>query len=288
MTSRVLVGALAAITLATSGCQKEATGQTVAVVNGEEISQNELNAELALANVPESADRKAIMPQLLQRIVDRRVLAQKAIEEGVDRNPEYLTRQRRMNEELLIGLYTKRRADAVKAPTPQEIDRFIAENPGMFQQRAVLSLNQIQFDTPADMTLLEPMRDDSSLEEVGATLTSLGIPFTRSNSRLDTASVPPAMLSQIEALPPGEPFVIPVGGRMVASVITGREAATIGGDQNRRIAAEALRRQKLVELMEKELEQLRSAAEIDYQTGYAPAKAPADGKAAAAPPAKTK
>jgi peptidyl-prolyl cis-trans isomerase C len=275
---------MAAVLLATSGCSKEATGQSVAVVNGEEVSLSELNAELSQANVPESADKKQVLPQLLQRIIDRRVLAQKAVEEGVDRSPEYIARQRRMNEELLIGLYTKRQSDAMKAPTPQEIDRFIAENPGMFAQRAVLSLDQLQFDRPADMTLLQQMANDKTLDQVGATLTRLGIPFTRSKGRLDTATVPPQMLKQITDLPAGEPFVVPVGQRIVASVITGREAATISSDQNRRIAAEALRRQKLMATMEKQLKDIRANAKIEYQSGYAP---PANaGKAQPAPGTK--
>ncbi len=54
-----------AILLATGGCNKEATGQSVAVVNGEEVSESELNEELAAANIPETADKKLIMPQLL-------------------------------------------------------------------------------------------------------------------------------------------------------------------------------------------------------------------------------
>ena len=41
------------------------------MVNGEEISLPELNTELAAANIPATADKKAVMPQLLQRMVDR-------------------------------------------------------------------------------------------------------------------------------------------------------------------------------------------------------------------------
>ncbi len=138
MNNRGGAGVLLAILLATSGCNKEATGQSVAVVNGEEVSESELNEELAAANIPESADKKQIMPQLLQRIIDRRLVAQKAAEAGIDRSPDYLSRQRRLNENLLIGLYTQKQADTIKPPTPAEIDALMAQNPQMFAQRGVL------------------------------------------------------------------------------------------------------------------------------------------------------
>ena len=65
------------------GCQKEATGQVAAVVNGEEITLQEINAELAQLQVPEGVDRAQVQQAALQRIVDRRLLAQAAKEDGL-------------------------------------------------------------------------------------------------------------------------------------------------------------------------------------------------------------
>jgi EpsD family peptidyl-prolyl cis-trans isomerase len=268
--SSLKASVIVAAIILSSGCGKQATGQSVAVVNDEEVSQAELNAELAAANVPQNADTKKVLPQLLQRVVDRRLLAQAAIEEGLDRNPEYLTRQRRANEDLLIGMSMKRRADSIKLPTQTEIDKFIAENPSLFQQRSVLSLNQLVFDPPADMTLLNQLKNDHSLEAVSATLQRLRIPFQRSQAKLDTGTIPPAVAKQIAALPPGEPFVVPSNGKIVVSVITGREAAGTSVEQSRKQAAELIKQRKLSEIMQSRLKELRSAAKISYQEGYAP------------------
>lgn len=291
MNHRGGAGVLLAILLATSACDKQATGQSVAVVNGEEISQSELNEELAAANVPESVDKKTVMPQLLQRIVDRRLIAQHAIEQGVDKTPDYLSRQRRLNENLLIGMYTQRQSEALKPATPQQIEQFMNQNPGMFGQREMLALQQIAFDRPADMTLLRQMENDHSLEAVAATLTRLGIPFQRGAGRLDTASIPTPVAQQIKGLPPGEPFVAPSGNRIVVSVVQARQAAVPPQDEARRVAAEALRRQKLGEMLDKQLKEVKAAAKIEYQPGFEPKEPDAKGQAtpaAAAPPAKAK
>lgn len=270
MGHHIKVGMLFAILMATSACEKQATGQSVAVVNGEEISEGELNTELQLANVPESADKKVVMPQLLQRVIDRRLIAQKAVEAGVDRSPEYVSRQRRMNEQLLISLYGERQADQMKAPDAAATKKFIAENPNMFTQREVLQLDQLRFARPADMTILQQLRDDHSLGEVAATLQQLGIPFERGRNQVDTGTLAPEAIKQLNALPAGEPFVVPQGGNIVVSVISGRQALNVPQEAAQKIAAEAMRRQRLQESMEKQLKDARAAAKIEYKEGFAP------------------
>jgi EpsD family peptidyl-prolyl cis-trans isomerase len=280
MHSRPVLALVAALSTLTSGCGDKATGQTVAVVNGEEISAAELNAELQTANIPESADKKTVLPQLLQRIIDRRVMAQRAEEQGVTKSPEYLTRQRRMNEELLISMMSRRQADTMKVPTPQEIDAFITANPRMFGQRAILLLDQLEFDVPRDRAVLDRLKDDHSLEAIATTITSAGIRSQRGKSRVDTRTIPAEVLQQIEALPSGEPFIIPTSGKLVANVVTNREPVASTPDESRAFAAEALRRQKINDSLKNQLKQLRSQAKIEYQPGYEPKKeAPTPAKA---------
>src|SRR5437763_8427667 len=86
-----------------SGCQRKAEGQTVAVVNGQEITVPELNFALGQAKIPESADKNAVRSQILQQLVDRQLLADQAKSEGIDKSPEYLNRQRQADEQLLIS-----------------------------------------------------------------------------------------------------------------------------------------------------------------------------------------
>lgn len=285
MYNRVGAGVLLAVMLATGGCDKQATGQSVAVVNGEEISQSELNEELAAANVPESVDKKVVMPQLLQRIIDRRLVAQQAKEQGLDKTPDYLSRERRADENLLIALYTQRQQDAIKAPTPAEIDKFMADNPAMFAQREMLVLDQLAFQRPADITLLRQLENDHSLDAVAASLTRLGIPFQKGRGQLDTATVPPQVAQQVKSLPAGEPFVAPAGDRIIVSVIAARQAAPPPQDAARRVAGEQVKRRKLMETLDGQLKQLKTAAKIEYQPGFEP-KEGAD-KAAPAAPAAT-
>ena len=273
MLKRPTIALTAGLSLFLGACGSKATGQAVAVVNGEEITIGELNSELASANIPASADKKKVMPQLLQQIIDRRILAQKASEQGVDKTPDFLNQERRLREGLLLSLASKRQADTIRIPDQRAIDAFIAANPSLFRDRSILLLDQLQFQPPVDDAQVARLKNDHSIAALAASLTALGMPFVRTDAKLDTATVPPAIMKQIEALPAGEPFIVPINGKMYASVITGRQPANPTAEENRRVAVEAMRRQSLETWYASQLKQLRNEAKIEYQDGYAPTKA---------------
>ncbi len=276
---KVAYVSLVAALLVTSGCGKKATGQVVAVVNGDEITLDELNAELNSVNLPPSADKKLAMRQLLQQVVDRRLLAQTAKEQGLDRDPAYVTQQRRMNEDLLVRMYAKKSADAIPVPTAAEIDKYIAEHPLVFGSRTRYKLDQIRFEMPADPSKLKSLESDHSMDAIMARLTSMGIKFQRGSSALDSGSVAPAALKQVTSLPPGEPFITPAGRQIAVSVITGTEPLPVPEAQVRPLAVQALRNEALTKIGESRLKEARAKGKIEYQAGYeAPTVKPATAK----------
>lgn len=266
---RVLAfGILPALFLA--ACGGAPTGQVVAVVNGEEISVQELNAEIEGANIPPSADKKQVRQAALQQLIDRRLLAQAAKEEGLDKDPAYITQQRRANEQLLVQMFGKRAADTIRVPDAAAIDKYIAENPTFFSQRTRYLVDQIQFPMPADPNQLKQLQDDHSLAAVTETLNALGIKYEQGRNVIDSGSVPPQVLKEILALPPGEPFVIPAGGRVLVSVITGSEPFVVPADKARPLAVQAIRNNSLNEIGQARLKEAKAKAKIEYQPGYAP------------------
>jgi EpsD family peptidyl-prolyl cis-trans isomerase len=272
--------ALVAALLTTTACGKKATGQVVAVVNGDEITLDELNAELSGVNLPPNADKKLAMRQLLQQVVDRRLLAQSAKEQGLDKDPSYITQQRRMNEDLLVRMFAKKSADTIPVPTAVEIDKYIASHPMAFGSRTRYKLDQIRFELPADPTkLLKALEADHSMDAIISRLTSMSIKYERGNSALDSGAVAPAALKQVTSLPPGEPFITPTGRVVAVSVITGSEPLTVPEAQVRPLAVQAIRNETLSKIGEKRLKEARASGKIEYQPGYeAPEAKPAAGK----------
>lgn len=276
--------ALTSLSLALAGCQKKAEGQVVAVVNGEEITSNELNAEIAELNVPASADKTRVRAEVLQRMVERRLLAQAAKDSGLDRDPTYVSQERRMKEQLLVSMYGKKAFDTVAVPDSAKVDQYISSHPTLFGGRTRYKLDQIVFDPPADTKKLQPLTGMHSMADIAGWLNKEGIKFQRGGNTMDSAGVPPDVMAKIKALPAGEPFIVPNNGKVVVSVITGSEPVAVPADQARPLAVQAIRREELNKIGEQRLKEAKAKAKIEYQPGYEPPKAPA--AAGAAPAAK--
>jgi peptidyl-prolyl cis-trans isomerase C len=259
------------IALMASACTKKAEGQTVAIVNGEEITAAELNAELANAKIPEGADKDQARTRVLQAMIDRRLLAQQAKTDGIDKSPEFLNRQRRATEDLLINMFASRQIDTAQLPANSEIEKFQAARPWVFSQREQWNLDQLRFQMPADAATRSKLDQAKTMEEVVKVLTDANIAFTRQKNKLDTAVIPQNLYGQLAAAArASEPFIIPIGDQAVASTIVSREPAPITGEQARPIAVAAMRREQASQLMQNRLKSIRDAAKIEYKEGYAP------------------
>ena len=260
-------------TVLVAACAKEATGQVAAVVNDEEITLQEVNAELGQMQVPEGVAKEQVQQAALQRIIDRRLLAQAAREDGLDQSPEFLIRRRQMEDALLVQLLGERTGRTTSVPDQAAVDSFVSENPAVFSNRTIFKVDRIQFPLPSDIASLKALEKEKSMDAVAARLREMGIEFNRGEAAMDSAQLGQARLDRIRALPEGEPFVIPEGGLVTVAVITGGTPQPIQGDQARPIAAQLMRNQSLSDAMRKRLEAEKAKAEIKYQEGFSSAAA---------------
>ena len=255
--NRTISFTCALIALSLSACDKEATGQVAAVVNGEEITLQEINAELGSAAIPEGVDKKLVQ--------------QAARDDELDKTPDYLLRERQLRDALLVQLMGQRAERALKVPGEQEIDKFIADNPVMFAERKILAVDRIQFAMPKNVDQLKALENDHSMEAVAARLKQMGIEFRRDATQIDSAALGQQRLQQIRALPAGEPFVVPENGAVTVGVVTGERAEPVPAANARPMAVQAIRNKQMSETMQQRLKQSRTSAEIQYQPGFAPA-----------------
>ena len=260
------------IALAATACQKKASGQTVAVVNQEEITAAELNDALSSDPSLGGATTKEARATALQKLIDRKLLVQQARADGLDKSPEFVNQQRRMTDEILMNMLLSKRLNTSQVPSADEISRYQASRPEMFANREIWTLQQIQYPLQKDATLNAALSKAQSLDEVAQLLTSKGVKFTRESRKLDTAVFPHAIYSQLTPLKEGEPFIAPGADRAVASVITAREPAPLTGDQARTVAVNAMRRDQVETIVRDRVKGLRSSAKIQYQPGFEPAK----------------
>ncbi|WP_174280241.1 peptidyl-prolyl cis-trans isomerase [Sphingomonas bacterium] len=265
------LGTAAALML--GGCGKKVGGQVVAVVNGEEITQQQLNAELNGQQVPPGANGKAVTAQLLQRVIDRKLLVGRAKDQGLTKSPTYLAQVQRAQDAVLIEMLASNAAKSVPLPDATAAGQFITQNPSLFAGRKRYQLDQLAFRSGSDPALEAKLRPTKTMAEVEAVLKDAGIAFQRGTGQLDTAALPPAIAARIGSLPSGQPFIVPQNGQLIVNVIRSTEPVPVDPQQAQPAAIELLRRQSVEQAMRKQVQQARGAAQITYAPGFAPPKA---------------
>jgi EpsD family peptidyl-prolyl cis-trans isomerase len=238
-------------------------------VNGEDVTRRDLAVELDASGMPPTVDLQTIQPQLLDRVLLRKLAVEEARREEIDKTPEYLAAQQRAGEMLLASQLADRWASQLPSPADWEARNFIAANPQMFAKRTILVLDQIR--TAAAGLNPKTLAPLNSNEQIVALLNSIRHPFQRGQATLDTLTLPRKTVDQINALPAGMPFVVRLGDTVLINSLIDRRPAPVPEADQLKLAKTMMERANAKTSVESRLDRLRREAEIEYQPGFAPA-----------------
>jgi EpsD family peptidyl-prolyl cis-trans isomerase len=285
MNKTIVTTLMVGTALLVAGCGKKGEGelekgQVVATVDGKDITVHELNAELQGASLPANIapdQKKQLEQAALQQVVNRRILADIARERGLDKTPMFLLQERRAEENILVQMLQRQMSGAIKQPTQTEIDTFIAQNPDLFADRKIFTIDQIQFEAPRDPEVLKKYQPLTTMDQVEAMLKQDGLEYKRAPSKLDVATANPQLVQQVLKMPKDDIFLIPAGRVMVANKITDTQVQPLTGDQANQLATSLLQQRKFQDLIKRDLEPKvkKAESEVKYQAGFAPPKKPA-------------
>ncbi|MGX7953594.1 hypothetical protein ACWPM1_13660 [Tsuneonella sp. HG249] len=257
----------AAILAGLAACDRAPEGQVVAVVNGEEITTDELNGELPPQANSAEGD-KATRNAALDRVVERLLLAEAAREQGVDSSPEYILREKKLRETLLVQMLNEKLAREIKDPSAQDIDKMIAGNPQAFSGRTVYALDQLVFQAPKRPGIIEALEPTKTMDEVAAVLNRAGIKFQRGSTTVDSVTLTPQMFAQFQRIGTSEPMIMAAGPSVTVAKIVAERAVPITGNAARPLAGTGYRREETQKRLRELLKSARGEAEITYQSGY--------------------
>jgi EpsD family peptidyl-prolyl cis-trans isomerase len=267
-----------------AGCSSDAepTGQVVATVDGVEITQSDLNAELAGVKGRNAAEQAAIQRGALQNIINRTLLTQAAVAQDLDKSPEGAMTKRRAEQMAMIALLEKSVTAKSPAISDEEASEFVAENPLLFDQRRIFLVEQIAVNANSPKLLkdLEPL---NTMPEVQTYLTSMKLNSQLSFGVIDALQTDPAVTKQILALAPDAVFVLPQGETVRINRIRDTQTVPVSGKDAIGVAKEILgnqrRQQQLANAVNDILEQ--GKAKVQYSAAFKPAAAPATKQAPA-------
>lgn len=282
--SRVaLVVAIAAI-MSTTACgkgqDKAPEGQVVAKLQGQDITQLEVDAELARMNVPESMERRTAEKIALQNIIIRRMLANTAVERKLDKTPNYIMTARRTEEQLKIQALANDVRAKVNQPTGDEVRNYMDAHPGLFRERKIYLVDQIQFVQPEDAEKLD-VEKLNTLDQIEQLLVEKNIKYQRRNTGMDVLTISPDFLKQVQDVlkkDPNEVFIFtnrpanapaPV---IYANHVTGSETRPFLGKEASEYTTNRLYGERVQDALRKQMEVEREKAKgvVTYQRGWEP------------------
>ncbi len=219
----------AVVALAGCGSGSEPKGQVVATVDGVEITQSELNAEIGGRKAQTPAQQKQLQQAVLDQMIARVLLANAAVEKGLDKTPEAAIAKHRAEQMVLINLLEKNLGSSTPKISPEEVSQFIAENPEMFSARRIYLVDQIAVASPTEK-LLKALQPLNTVDEVKAELARNNIATGMAMGVVDGMTLPPAAAKQLAALPADAVFIMPAQGGIRINHIRETQISPVTGE----------------------------------------------------------
>ncbi|OYZ13220.1 MAG: hypothetical protein B7Y35_14910 [Sphingomonadales bacterium 28-64-96] len=276
----ILLAAVAALTLtACSNDAKAPEGQVVATVDGKDVTIHEVNAEIGgMGSQAQSAPRKLVEAVALSRVIERKMLAAEARTKKLDQSPQFVLAKARADENLLVQALQAEVAGKVNQTPREGAQKFISDNPIMFAERRIMTLDQIQFlRTPKSAAL--PLKEAKTMQEVERLLLEQNIEYRRAPQQIDTLVLDPRLGQEFVKLskgPNGEPFMYtdqPQGAPapvVYVNVVAEMKTDPFIGEKAISYAQQVIQRQEVGKRLQAELTRLREVnkAKITYGKGY--------------------
>ena len=248
-----------------AGCHKGGsggaapTGQVAATVDGKEITTSEVRYELGpLASDPQASNRA--QPAALQSIINRRILADAAVERGLDKAPTAAVALEKARDLGLIQLLEQNIRSTLPKVSADEAAAFVRDNPLAFAQRQLVSVDQI-IVPKVTQEVVKEMGPLKTLPEIIALLDKNKLSYRRGATVIDPLTLPPTAAKQINDLKIGDVFVLPNGAAAMVAQIRERQSQPITGDDATQIATQLLGNQRAQNMVRQQFAQIIAKAQ---------------------------
>ena len=264
--SAVVIAVIAACMLV--GCDKggpqKTAGQSLARVDGYELTVHQLNSELASAPQASASD-PALRRKALDSLINRRLLVSEAERAKLDRDPEVMQAIERQKEQILVQALLQRKAATVAKPTADEVQAYYQANPALFANRKVYDMRQIAVPAGAVTAALRDYVDSGKpIDDVIAWLDKNNVPYSSGSGSRSTADLPQQVVAHLDTIGSGKPFVVTDANRITIASLRLLKDTPVNEETARPQIEQYLMNRKMRDLANAELARLHAVAKIEY------------------------
>ncbi len=266
---------MAVVAVLLAGCgdkkkDKPAT-QTAAKVNKEEITVHQINFLLSQQRGIPPAQAASASRAVLEKLIDQELALQKADDQKLDRDPRVVQQIEAARREIISRAYLEKIGEGAPKPTPAEVSAFYEGHPGLFKNRRVYSLQEVNIEAKPEQidTLKKNLTDAKAFPDFVAFLKSNGYKFTGSEAVRGAEQLPLASVDEFAKLKDGQAvFNARPGGAQVINLVASRMQPVTLAQATPAIEQFLLNERKR-KLVADDLQALRAAAKIEYVGDFA-------------------
>lgn len=270
---------LSFILLLVCGCSsqsaKESSGSVAAVVNGVEITQSEIEYFAKNTIAPGTDEAKTIEQKkaILANLVRNELLAQKAREMGIEKDPDFTLALYEARRQVLAGMAESRLAKSVKPVTPEAANALVENNPHIFSGRKLLVYDEILIkgvDVPFLDSLILLADKGATEEQLVKELESKKKTFRKTIKSVTSDKIQPAILAVLLKVKPNRPIVARVEDKF-SMIMTVHEILPVplqGGQAIQQARAMVYAQQRNA-LLAKSMADVVNSSKITYYGDYA-------------------
>jgi EpsD family peptidyl-prolyl cis-trans isomerase len=277
--------ALLCVAALVTACGKKSDDQsaTLATVNGERITQDQVDYAAKLIAAARPAASAPETAQVLQGLVEQRLAVEKAEKDKLDRNPNVLQALEAARKDALARYYLEQFTAKVPKPTADEIRQYYDAHPANFAQRGVYTLQKADARVAPDQVpaLITSVQNATSPQAVVDLLKARASAVNVTQSAQPAESLGP-LLARISALDPGQTIAVSQPQGLTALTVVSIQSQPVTLVQAQPSIEQFLWNQKKRLALQAETKDLRDKARITYLGKFAPgtASAPAGSTAA--------
>jgi EpsD family peptidyl-prolyl cis-trans isomerase len=272
----------AATLLSACGRKSDDSSATLATVNGDKITQDQLDfatRQMAAARPGQPAPDASTV---LQGLVEQRLAVQQAENEKLDRNPGVQQAMEAARKDALARYFVEQLAAKVPKPTADEVKQYYDAHPANFGQRNIYVIQKVDARVSADQAgPLAALAQAASGAAAVADLLKAKASATNVTESTQPAESLGPLLPKISTMSAGQTIAIPQPQGLSALTLVAIRPQPLTLAQAQGPIEQILWNQKKREALQAETKDLRSRARIDYLGKFAPGTTPAT--AASAP-----
>lgn len=264
-------GGVCLLLVGLSACDSrpKSAGQVAAQVNGAEITVHEVNRRLVNLEVPDAESVPAVRREILDELIDRELLLQRALAMKLDREPDIMRAVEQAKEGILADAVVDRGLAGEPEATPQQVQSFLVAHPELFGKRRIYHL--AQFTIGATELVKVPtarLEDVQSAGDVERLLKDARLDYRLETVNRAAEQLPMELASRLLPLSRGDVVTFSVGDKAQLIYIQDFQEDPVDERQADGNIREYLRNVAKQRVLDTMLKQLRQQAEITYLDGF--------------------